>query len=79
MRKNSLLSALIECIYPPTVSGIILEPKLFENKVNEVDEKIIEINTTKDNFVSSINTKVDNKISEISTRISTRNNRGKVR
>lgn len=38
---------------------------IFENKVDEVDEKIIEINTTKDNFVSSINTKVDNKISEI--------------
>lgn len=38
---------------------------VFENKVNEVDEKIIEINTTKDNFVSSINTKVDNKISEL--------------
>ena len=37
----------------------------FANKVNEVDKKIIEINTTKDNFVSSINTKVDNKISEI--------------
>ena len=38
---------------------------VFENKVNEVDKKIIEINTTKDNFVSSISTKVDNKISEI--------------
>ena len=38
---------------------------VFENKVNEVDEKIVELNTTKDNFVSSINTKVDNKISEI--------------
>lgn len=38
---------------------------IFENKVNEVDKKIIEINTTKDNFVSSISTKVDNKISEI--------------
>ena len=37
----------------------------FANKVNEVDKKIIEINTTKDNFVSSISTKVDNKISEI--------------
>ena len=38
---------------------------IFENKVDEVDKKIIEINTTKDNFISSINTKVDNKISEI--------------
>ena len=38
---------------------------VFENKVNEVDKKIIEINTTKDNFVSSINTKVDTKISEL--------------
>ena len=38
---------------------------VFENKVNEVDKKIIEINATKDNFVSSINTKVDTKISEI--------------
>lgn len=38
---------------------------VFENKVNEVDKKIIEINATKDNFVSSINTKVDNKISEL--------------
>lgn len=38
---------------------------VFENKVNEVDKKIIEINATKDNFVSSVNTKVDNKISEI--------------
>lgn len=38
---------------------------VFENKVNEVDKKIIELNTTKDNFVSSINTKVDTKISEI--------------
>lgn len=38
---------------------------VFENKVNEVDKKIIEINTTKDNFVSSVNTKVDTKISEI--------------
>lgn len=38
---------------------------VFENKVNEVDKKIIEINTTKDNFVSNINTKVDTKISEI--------------
>lgn len=37
----------------------------FANKVNEVDKKIIELNTTKDNFVSSISTKVDNKISEI--------------
>ena len=37
----------------------------FTNKVNEVDKKIIEINTTKDNFISSINTKVDNKISEL--------------
>lgn len=40
---------------------------IFENKVSEVDEKIIEINTTKDNFVSSINTKVDTKISELNT------------
>lgn len=38
---------------------------IFENKVDEVDKKIIEINVTKDNFVSSINTKVDTKISEI--------------
>ena len=38
---------------------------IFENKVNEVDEKIAELNTTKDNFVSNINTKVDTKISEI--------------
>lgn len=38
---------------------------VFENKVNEVDKKIVELNTTKDNFVSNINTKVDNKISEI--------------
>ena len=38
---------------------------VFENKVNEVDKKIIEINTTKDNFVSSVNTKVDTKISEL--------------
>ena len=38
---------------------------VFENKVDEVDKKIIEINTTKDNFVSSISTKVDTKISEI--------------
>ena len=38
---------------------------VFENKVNEVDKKIIEINATKDNFVSSVNTKVDNKISEL--------------
>lgn len=38
---------------------------IFENKVDEVDKKIIEINTTKDNFVSNINTKVDTKISEI--------------
>lgn len=38
---------------------------IFENKVNEVDEKIVELNTTKDNFVSSISTKVDNKISEL--------------
>ena len=35
MRKNSLLSVLIECIYPLTVNGIILEPKLFENKVKK--------------------------------------------
>lgn len=40
---------------------------IFENKVDEVDKKIIEINATKDNFVSSINTKVDNKISELDT------------
>ena len=40
---------------------------VFENKVDEVDKKIIEINTTKDNFVSSINTKVDTKISELNT------------
>lgn len=38
---------------------------VFENKVDEIDKKIIEINATKDNFVSSVNTKVDNKISEI--------------
>ena len=38
---------------------------IFENKVNEVDKKIVELNTTKDNFVSSVNTKVDNKISEL--------------
>ena len=38
---------------------------VFENKVNEVDKKIVELNTTKDNFVSNINTKVDTKISEI--------------
>lgn len=38
---------------------------IFENKVSEVNEKIVELNTTKDNFVSSINTKVDNKISEL--------------
>lgn len=40
---------------------------VFENKVDEVDKKIIEINATKDNFVSSINTKVDTKISELNT------------
>lgn len=40
---------------------------VFENKVDEVDKKIIEINTTKDNFISSINTKVDTKISELNT------------
>lgn len=40
---------------------------VFENKVNEVDKKIIELNTTKDNFVSNINTKVDTKISELNT------------
>ena len=40
---------------------------IFENKVDEVDKKIVELNTTKDNFVSSINTKVDNKISELDT------------
>ena len=38
---------------------------VFENKVNEVDKKIVELNTTKDNFVSNINTKVDTKISEL--------------
>lgn len=38
---------------------------IFENKVDEVDEKIVELNTTKDNFVSSINTKVDAAISKI--------------
>lgn len=38
---------------------------IFENKVDEVDKKIIEINTTKDNFISSVDTKVDNKISEL--------------
>lgn len=38
---------------------------IFENKVDEVDKKIVELNTTKDNFVSNINTKVDSKISEI--------------
>lgn len=38
---------------------------IFENKVSEVDEKIVELDTTKDNFISSMNTKVDNKISEI--------------
>ncbi|HJG95678.1 MAG TPA: hypothetical protein K8V90_01085, partial [Romboutsia timonensis] len=38
---------------------------VFENKVNEVDKKIVELNATKDNFVSSVNTKVDNKISEL--------------
>ena len=40
---------------------------IFENKVDEVDEKIVELDTTKDNFISSINTKVDNKISELNT------------
>jgi len=40
---------------------------IFENKVDEVDEKIVELNTTKDNFISSVNTKVDNKISELDT------------
>ena len=40
---------------------------IFENKADEVDKKIIELNTTKDNFVSSINTKVDTKISELNT------------
>ena len=40
---------------------------VFENKVNEVDKKIVELNATKDNFVSSINTKVDTKISELDT------------
>lgn len=38
---------------------------IFENKVDEVDEKIVEIDNAKDNFVSDINTKVDTKISEI--------------
>ena len=38
---------------------------VFENKVDEVDTKISELNTTKDNFVSSISTKVDSKISEL--------------
>ena len=38
---------------------------VFENKVDEVDNKISELNTTKDNFVSSVNTKVDTKISEL--------------
>lgn len=38
---------------------------VFENKVNEIDKKIIELNTTKDNFVSSVTTKVDTKISEL--------------
>lgn len=38
---------------------------IFENKADEVDKKIIELNTIKDNFVSSINTKVDTKISEL--------------
>jgi hypothetical protein len=38
---------------------------IFEDKVDEFNKKIVELNTTKDNFVSSINTKVDNKISEI--------------
>lgn len=38
---------------------------IFENKVDEVDTKISELNTTKDNFVSNINTKVDSKISEL--------------
>lgn len=38
---------------------------IFENKVDEVDTKISELNTTKDNFVSSVNTKVDSKISEL--------------
>lgn len=40
---------------------------IFENKVDEVDKKIIEINATKDNFVSSVNAKVDSKISELNT------------
>ena len=38
---------------------------VFENKVSEVDKKIVELNTTKDNFISSVNAKVDNKISEL--------------
>ena len=36
-----------------------------ESKIKEVDEKIVEIDNTKDNFISSINTKVDTKISEL--------------
>lgn len=40
---------------------------IFKNKVDEVDTKISELNTTKDNFVSNISTKVDNKISELDT------------
>ena len=40
---------------------------VFENKVDEIDTKISELNTTKDNFVSSINTEVDTKISELDT------------
>lgn len=39
----------------------------FTNKVNEVDKRIVEMNTTKDNFISNINTKVDTKISELDT------------
>lgn len=38
---------------------------IFEDKVDEFNEKIVELNTTKENFVSSVNAKVDNKISEI--------------
>ncbi|MGM9544235.1 MAG: hypothetical protein ACI3T9_04565, partial [Romboutsia timonensis] len=37
----------------------------FTNKVDEVDKKIVELNTTKDDLISTVNTKVDNKVSEI--------------
>ena len=46
-------------------SNEISRQNVFENKVDEFDEKIVELNTTKDNFISSVNTKVDNKISEL--------------